>query len=72
MKENIRQGIKATVDTVPMPVRLEVEQVRLLKILAALEGTTASAIIRDCIRERLAEAARANTAFKAAIKPSRS
>jgi len=47
----IRQGVKATVETTPVPVRLEVEQVKMLKVLAALEGTTVSNIIRDCIRD---------------------
>lgn len=49
----IRQGVKAEVETVPMPVRLEVSQAKALKVLAALEGTTASAIIRGCIRDHL-------------------
>ncbi|HDV8353864.1 hypothetical protein [Burkholderia diffusa] len=51
----IRQGVKAAVETVPMPVRLEVNQVKALKILAAMQGTTASAIIRGCIHDQLIE-----------------
>ncbi|MGG1947047.1 hypothetical protein AB1286_19895 [Trinickia sp. NRRL B-1857] len=51
----IRQGVKAAVETVPMPVRLEVSQVKALKILAAMQGTTASAIIRGCIHDELIE-----------------
>ncbi|MFL9882036.1 hypothetical protein PQR66_03310 [Paraburkholderia agricolaris] len=62
-RAEIRQGVKATVDTVPMPVRLEVSQVKLLKVLAALEGTTASAIIRDCIKEHLTMKAATNPTF---------
>jgi hypothetical protein len=50
-RPEIRQGVKSTVETTPVPVRLEVEQVKMLKVLAALEGTTVSNIIRDCIRE---------------------
>lgn len=68
MMEKIRQGIKSSVETVPMPVRLEVEQLRLLKILAALEGTTASAILRECVAQRIKDAATTNIAFKAALK----
>lgn len=55
VKEEIRQGVKAAVETVPMPVRLEVNQVKALKILAAMQGTTASAIIRGCIHDQLIE-----------------
>ncbi|AXF14583.1 ribbon-helix-helix protein, CopG family [Paraburkholderia caledonica] len=67
----IRQGVKAAVDTVPMPVRLEVEQVKALKLLAATEGTTASAIIRGAIRQVLIESADGNAAFAAALKAAR-
>lgn len=63
----IRQGVKASVDTVPMPVRLEVSQVKGLKILAALEGTTASAIIRDCIKDHLDQKASENATFANAL-----
>lgn|GEM_PF-4383321 len=62
-KAEIRQGVKAPMETVPMPVRLEVTQVKLLKLLAALEGTTASAIIRDCVKEHLAMKKATNQTF---------
>jgi hypothetical protein len=66
----IRQGVKAPVETVPMPVRLEVEQVRMLKLLASYEQTTASAIIRASIKERLEQARQGNPGFDAAVRSS--
>ncbi|WP_321899712.1 hypothetical protein [Paraburkholderia heleia] len=51
----IRQGVKATVETVPMPVRLTADQVRALKVEAALSGVTVSGIIRGCINDHLIE-----------------
>src|SRR5258706_305490 len=53
----IRQGVKATVETVPVPVRLEVEQVHMLKMLAALERKTVSGIIRECVAEYISRRA---------------
>jgi hypothetical protein len=67
-RREIRQGVKASVPTVPMPVRLELEQVAQLKLLAAFEGTTASAIIRQCIAEHLARKAAEDTPFGGAVK----
>ncbi|AMM13885.1 hypothetical protein AX768_07000 [Burkholderia sp. PAMC 28687] len=69
-KAAIRQGVKASVETVPMPVRLEVEQVRMLKLLASYEQTTASAIIRASIKERLEQARQRNPGFDAAVRSS--
>lgn len=66
-KGTIRQGVKAKVDTVPMPVRLEVSQVKKLKILAAMSGTTASAIIRECIQEHLDARTREDAGFANAV-----
>ncbi|MDR5819850.1 hypothetical protein [Caballeronia sp. LZ043] len=63
----IRQGIKAEVETVPMPIRFEVDQVRALKIAAALLGTTASAIVRGSVRDWLIEQANGDPAFGAAL-----
>lgn len=68
MTKAIRQGVKSEVATVPMPVRLETAQVRLLKILAAVEGTTASSIVRECIQDYIASAQASNPAFDAAVK----
>lgn len=67
-KGAIRQGVKATVETVPMPVRLEVDQMKALKILAAMEGTTASSIIRGCIHQHLVWSADNMPEFGAAVK----
>jgi hypothetical protein len=50
----IRQGVKSTVETMPVPVRLEVEQVHMLKMLAAIERKTVSGIIRDCVAAYIA------------------
>ncbi|MFM0000200.1 hypothetical protein PQR57_04130 [Paraburkholderia dipogonis] len=66
--KRIRQGVKASVETVPMPVRLEVTQVRMLKVLAAQDGTTASAIIRDCIKEHLGRRVSQDKAFADAVR----
>ncbi|QTD91281.1 hypothetical protein [Burkholderia anthina] len=63
----IRQGVKASVETVPMPVRLTTDQAKALKILAAMEGTTASAIIRGCISTLINEIANGDPAFNAAL-----
>ncbi|KWI58063.1 hypothetical protein WM06_34320 [Burkholderia cepacia] len=63
----IRQGVKAEVETVPMPVRLTTSQVRALKILAAMEGTTASALIRGSISNLINDMANSNPAFNAAL-----
>jgi predicted DNA-binding protein len=64
----IRQGIKSSVPTTPMPVRLQTDQIKMLKILAALEGTTSSAIIRDCISAHLEQKLKQNLAFGDAVR----
>lgn len=69
-EQKIQQGVKASVETVPMPVRLEVSQTKLLKLLATLSGTTSSAIIRDCIAARIEEKLATDQTFRQAAESS--
>jgi predicted DNA-binding protein len=64
----IRQGVKASVETVPMPVRLEVTQTKLLKLLAQHTGTTSSAIIRDCLADFIDRQLDSDKAFRDAAE----
>lgn len=45
----IKQGVKAAVATQPTQIRVTYEQLDVLKVMAVMEGTTVSGIIRDAI-----------------------
>ncbi|OWJ59135.1 hypothetical protein [Paraburkholderia caledonica] len=48
MTKKIQQGVKAP-DTTPTQIRIDKEQLRMLKILAAVNQTTISNIVRESL-----------------------
>lgn len=68
MATKIQQGVKSSDTTTPTQIRIDREQLKMLKILAAVEDTTISNIVRECLAKYIEEHLGGATAQQAFAK----
>lgn len=68
MTTKIRQGVKAPDNTMPTQIRIDKDQLDLLRVIAAIEGKTISGIVRDCIGRYIGETAGSDDLLMATLK----
>lgn len=55
MATKIQQGVRSSDTTTPTQIRIDKDQLKMLKILAAVEDTTISNIVRECLGKYIEE-----------------
>jgi predicted DNA-binding protein len=68
MADAIRQGKRSPDNTTPTQIRIDKEQLDVLRVVAALENKTISGIVRECISRYISEAAGNDDLLMATIK----